>query len=71
MAKTIIPRKFKYKGDVFDDPNPALTPREVAKYFGMKFPELLNGSYQDKGLETLDDEEVHMFELSSSIGTKG
>ena len=71
MARTKIPRKFKYKRDVFDDPNPALTPREVAKYFGMTYPELLNGSYHDKGLETFNDEEVHMFELSTSIGTKG
>ena len=66
-----IKRKFKYGSKFLEDPNPDLTPKEVAKYFGMQYPELMNGSISDNGIQFEKDEEFILYELSTSIGVKG
>ena len=66
-----IKRVFKYDGKDLPDPDSSFTPAEVAKYYSMTYPELLNGSVKYHGLHLDDDEEYMDYELTTSIGTKG
>ena len=67
----VIKRKFKYKTEILEDPDTTLSPREVAKYYSMRYPELANGSVNYKGLIEKKDEEYMEYEFTTSIGTLG
>jgi PRTRC genetic system protein C len=66
-----VRRVFLYKKEEMKDPDPSLTPVEVAKYYSMQIPELTNGSVNYKGLKIEGDDEFMEYELSTSIGVKG
>jgi PRTRC genetic system protein C len=67
-----IKRIFKYNGKELEDPDPDLTPKNIAKYFSMQYPELTSGSIKYLGLVTNEKGGEYMnYELSASIGIKG
>lgn len=60
-------REFSYKGELFVDPDPMMTPSQVAKFYSARFPELVNTSIN--GPELIEGKARYTF--SNSVGTKG
>jgi PRTRC genetic system protein C len=71
LQVTELPRVFELDSGgakiTLDDPDPALTPKEVAGFYSPTYPELTNAHI--KGPEIKDDKAV--FRFSATMGTKG
>lgn len=66
LEKTALRRKFIYKGKRLDDYE-GLSEAEVLKIHAASNPELVNASFEYKGIE--NDEQI--FHISTNAGTKG
>ena len=69
MALQVSTKKriFEYNKELLTDPNPLMTPSEVAKFYSAKYPELINASI--KGPQA-DGENVK-YSFERNVGTKG
>lgn len=60
-------RVFEYNGKSLIDPNPKMTPFEVAKFYSAEYPELINSIID--GPKISDGKALYVFEKTA--GTKG
>ena len=64
MQLTPVTRSFLYEGRTLLDPDPSLTPHEVAQRYAHQFPDLLQA-------EPLAPNPHGVIEFKKSYGTKG
>lgn len=69
MALQVSAKKriFEYNNQQLAEPDPLMTPSEVAKFYSAKHPELINASI--KGPKAEGENVVYSFERN--VGTKG
>ncbi len=62
-----VTRSFTFKNTTLPDPDPALSPREVARRYAHQFPELLSA----EALPGKVKDGVEVIEFKEHFGTKG
>lgn len=62
-----LKRVFKWKDKEIEDPIPDMPVRDVVKYLGQQYPELLNCTIVEDKIEN----DVVYYNISVGIGTKG
>lgn len=67
MKVLIIPRVFKFKDELLEDPNEMFTPEDVLDHYSNRYPELLNATVTGPSIHA--DKKV--FEFNTVVGTKG
>lgn len=67
ITTTPVTRSFMFKGNALPDPDPALSPRDVARRYAHQFPELLNA----EPLPPTVKNGTEVIEFKEHFGTKG
>ena len=67
VTATAITRIFNFNGRNFPDPNPAISPEEVKRYYANLHPELLNAAVEGGEFES----DVQEFRFIRAVGSKG
>jgi PRTRC genetic system protein C len=67
ITTTPLTRSFLFKGTTLPDPDPALTPKQVAQRYAHQFPELVAA----EPLPAKVVEGVEIIEFKENFGTKG
>ena len=67
MEVVILERLFKFDKIELTDPNPAMQPIEVLKFYSNTYPALTNSSVTGPKFEN----DMAVYEFKLSIGTKG
>ena len=67
MKADILPRKFKFDGQLIDDPNPDYSLEQVSEFLGEQFPEIINAKFTGPKHEN----DTLVYEIGTVYGTKG
>jgi len=67
MEKSIVTRKFIFKGKVLDDPNPHLSIEEVKRHYSTVYPEITTASVEGPKYKGGS----HEYTFKTSVGTLG
>jgi PRTRC genetic system protein C len=62
-----LKRVFMYDGQKLADPDPAMTPEQVAEVYAVMFPELATATIEEP---TVDGNKL-VFKFDQAVGTKG
>ena len=67
LTVTQLERRFRFNGRALADPNPKLTPKQVAEMLSGQFAELATCSIEGPIVEG----RFQMYSFSTRVGTKG